>query len=197
MSGTPGQIRRARSVSLGVRGLVAAAVGAALVASACGAAATPAPAGATPTAPSATAPIVAPSLPAPTPPSLVTLHPASPSVTPPATPTPTPFHTPTRRPTPRPTPTLIGSGYADPVAAIKAWIVGQGFNYSFDCATEWTDESDVFYCYSFYSHASVGEVYLVAPRGAEPAYYLLLRRVTGLWYVAAVASFPGRPVPWH
>ena len=169
----------------------------ALAVTGCSAATTPAPTP-PPTAqalPSLAAPIYSPPM--------ITLHPETPipTVAPPAPsllpPTPPPaVRTPTRRPTARPTPTLIGSGYSDVVAALKAWIVGQGFRYSFDCATTWTDESDTFYCYSFWSHVSAGDVYTVAPRGAEPADYLLLKRVGGLWYVAAVATFHSG-LPWH
>jgi hypothetical protein len=116
-----------------------------------------------------------------------------------ATATPTPILTPelspsatdTLAPTPEPTPmpSFLTAGFSTPEGAIKAWILAQGFEYSGDCETgPYIDNT---YCYSFSSTGSSGRIYMVAPRAAEPAYWMLVSQSGDLWYVADVRTFAG------
>ena len=121
---------------------------------------------------------------------------ATPTPTPTATPTATP--TPTRRPTPRPTatPTFLTHGFGYPEDAIKVWLLNNGFTYSGDCDTG--SREDGTYCSTLNSTITNGRIYIIAPIAAEPAYWMLLRQVSGLWYVAAVAPFSASPPSsWH
>ena len=46
------------------------------------------------------------------------------------------------------------------------------------------------------STVSIGSIYNAGPRASEPAYFLLVRRYAGQWYVANSALFSATP-PWH
>jgi hypothetical protein len=145
----------------------------------------------------ATAPAVA-GTPAPVvDPAAATIAAPTPTPTPTATAVPKSIRTPTpapRRATPRPTPTMITGGFGDPEDAIKVWVIGQGFAYAHDCDLEPDDG----YCSHIWaSPSSSARVYTVGPVGAEPAYFLLVRHIGSLWYVAAAASFGAHyPASW-
>ena len=152
---------------------------------------TPAPTP-TPTATPTAAPTPTPApTPAPTPTPTAT---ATPRAT--ATPTRRPTPTPTRRPTPRPS--YLTGAYGSFEQAIRAWLLANHLTYSGDCTTG--TRLDGTYCYTLDHNISGGGVFIIAPIGAEPAEWMLLRDFPEGWYVVAVATFSGTtgpPSSWH
>jgi hypothetical protein len=95
-------------------------------------------------------------------------------------------------------PTYLTGGFGTPEDAIKVWIYANGLTYSGDCDTG--GRVDGTYCSSQWSTLTTGRVYISGTVASEPAYWMLLRHVGGLWYVQAVSTFSGTGAPpssWH
>ena len=162
----------------------------------CGPAASPSPSAPPPTAPAVPSVVAATPTPVAVVPTSADTVAPTPTPTPTATAVPKSIRTPTpapRRVTPRPTPTMITGGFGDPEDAIKVWVIRQGFAYAHDCDLE----PDAGYCSHIWASLSSARVYTVGPVGAEPAFFLLVRHIGSLWYVAAAASFGAHyPASW-
>jgi hypothetical protein len=109
-------------------------------------------------------------------------------------PTGKPTKTPSAKPSTAPTPagSFYTSGYSTPELAINQFVHDQGYSYGGDCDTA-SSGSD--YCSSHVSDGSSGSVYAVGGLGSEAEVWVLMRKISGKWYMVDVAKATASP-PW-
>jgi hypothetical protein len=121
----------------------------------------------------------------------------TPTEAPTETPTEAPTEAPTETPTEAPTPveSFLTSGYSTPELAINQFVGDQNYTYGGDCASA---AASADYCSSFVSDVSNGHVYSIGAPGSEAEVWVLMRQVSGQWYMVDIASAAaGSPAPWQ
>ena len=134
---------------------------------------------------------------------------ASPSDSQTAAPTDSPSDSPTQKPTSKPTkaptakpskaPTPAGSfytsGYSTPELAMNQFVDDQGYTYGGACTSPVAGAD---YCSSFLKSGASGSVYAIGSPGSAAEVWVLLRKISGKWYmVDVVTASAATTPPWH